>query len=73
MIRGRIIKVRIGIDIDDTTLVTFQSMIKYVDKYDVEDLGCEGIKGEFGFVTNRYYLNILYGWYEIYQIISEMK
>lgn len=56
------IKMRIGIDIDDTALVTVNSMIKYADKYDVEDLGKKGTNGNLGLIKNRYYLKILYGW-----------
>jgi len=53
---------RIGIDIDDTTLVTVKSMIKYADKFDVEDLGRTGTNGNLGLIKNRYYLKVLYGW-----------
>lgn len=53
---------RIGIDIDDTTLVTVTSMIKYADKYDIEDLGRKGTNGNLGLIKNRYYLKVLYGW-----------
>lgn len=56
------IKMRIGIDIDDTALKTVNSMIKYADKYDVEDLGKKGTNGNLGLIKNRYYLKILYGW-----------
>ena len=53
---------RIGIDIDDTTVVTVKSMIKYADIYDKNDLGKNGINGNFGLIQNRYYLQALYGW-----------
>lgn len=53
---------RIGIDIDDTTVVTVKSMIKYADIYDREQLGKKGINGNFGLIQNRYYLQALYGW-----------
>lgn len=53
---------RIGIDIDDTTLVTVNAMIKYADKFDIEDLGRKGTNGNLGLITNRYYLKVLYGW-----------
>lgn len=53
---------KIGIDIDDTLVITVESMIKYADKYDIEILGKKGIKGNLGLIQNRYYLNILYGW-----------
>lgn len=52
----------IGIDIDDTTMITVNSMIKYADKYDTEILGRCGINENFGLIQNRYYLNVLYGW-----------
>lgn len=53
---------RIGIDIDDTTLITVNSMIKYADKFDTEDLGRTGTNGNLGLIKDRYYLKILYGW-----------
>jgi len=52
----------IGIDIDDTIAFTSKSMIKYADLYDKNILGKSGINGNFGLITNRYYLNTLYGW-----------
>lgn len=53
---------KIGIDIDDTTFITVNSMIKYADKYDKEELGRKGVNGVFGLIQNRYYLKALYGW-----------
>lgn len=53
---------RIGIDIDDTTVVTVKSMIKYADIYDKKQLGKKGINGNFGLIQNRYYLQALYVW-----------
>lgn len=53
---------KIGIDIDDTAFITVNSMIKYADKYDIEELGRKGINGDFGLIKNRYYLKALYGW-----------
>ncbi len=53
---------RIGIDIDDTTLITVNSMIKYADLYDTKDLGRTGTNGNLGLIKNRYYLKVLYGW-----------
>ena len=53
---------RIGIDIDDTTLVTVNSMIKYADKFDIEELGRKGTNSNLGLIKNRYYLKVLYGW-----------
>ena len=53
---------KIGIDIDDTTVVTVKSMIKYADKYDTLVLGRTGTNGNLGLIQNRYYLNVLYGW-----------
>ena len=52
----------IGIDIDDTTLYTINSMIKYADIYDIQTLGRNGTNGNLGLIQNRYYLKILYGW-----------
>lgn len=53
---------RIGIDIDDTALVTVNSMIKYADIYDINELGKTGTNGNLGLIKNRYYLKVLYGW-----------
>ena len=50
---------RIGIDIDDTTLVTVNSMIKYADKFDIEELGRKGTNSNLGLIKNRYYLKVL--------------
>lgn len=55
---------KIGIDIDDTTVITVQSMVKYADKYDTEVLGRNGTNGNLGLIQNRYYLKVLYGWTE---------
>ncbi|MCI8654474.1 MAG: hypothetical protein HFJ48_01155 [Clostridia bacterium] len=55
---------KIGIDIDDTAFITVNSMIKYADKFDAEELGRKGINGDFGLIQNRYYLKALYGWNE---------
>lgn len=53
---------KIGIDIDDTTVITVNSMIKYADKYDTEVLGRQGTNGNLGLIQNRFYLKVLYGW-----------
>lgn len=53
---------RIGIDIDDTTVITVKSMIKYADLYDTQILGRKGTNGNLGLIQNRYYLKVLYGW-----------
>ena len=53
---------RIGIDIDDTTVVTVNSMIKYADIYNTSVLGKENKNDNLGLVTNRYYLKVLYDW-----------
>lgn len=53
---------RIGIDIDDTTVIAVNSMIKYADIYDINILGRKGTNGNLGLIQNRYYLKALYGW-----------
>lgn len=53
---------KIGIDIDDTTVMTVEAMVKYGDIYNVEDLGRKCVKGNLGLIKNRYYLKALYGW-----------
>lgn len=55
---------RIGIDIDDTTFVTVEAMLKYGDIYDLEVVGGKGTNKNLGLITNRYYLKALYGWNE---------
>ena len=52
---------RIGIDIDDTTVETLESMIKYGKKYSEEVLKQE-IKINYGVIKDRYYLKALFGW-----------
>lgn len=52
----------IGIDIDDTTVVTVKSMVKYGDKYDTEVLGRNAQKDNIGQIKDRYYMRALYGW-----------
>lgn len=54
----------IGIDIDDTTVVTVKSMVKYGDKYDTEVLGRAAKKDNLGQIKDRYYMKALYGWTE---------
>lgn len=56
---------RIGIDIDDTTLVLFDTIIKYADKYSKEELGTTNRIKDIGLITNHNYLNYLYGWDEL--------
>lgn len=53
---------RIGIDIDDTTLLTVKSMLKYADKFEEEISGVPLNRDSFGLIKNRYYLKVLYGW-----------
>ena len=54
----------IGIYIDDTTVVTVESMVKYGDKYDTEVLNREAKKDNLGKIKDRYYMKALYGWTE---------
>lgn len=53
---------KIGIDIDDTTVLTVKSMLKYADIYEEEISGVPTNRDSFGLITNRYYLKALYGW-----------
>ncbi|MCI8276477.1 MAG: hypothetical protein HFJ46_00830 [Clostridia bacterium] len=55
---------KIGIDIDDTTLLTVKSMLKYADIFQEEISGISNNRDSFGLIKNRYYLKILYGWDE---------
>lgn len=54
----------IGIDIDDTTFITVNSMIKYADIYNTQILGKTQTSKKFGSIPNRYYLKSIYGWDE---------
>ena len=56
------IKMKIGIDIDDTTFLTVKSMLKYADKFEEEISGIPTNRDSFGLIKNRYYLKVLYGW-----------
>lgn len=53
---------KIGIDLDDTTFLTVKSMLKYADLYEEEISGIPVDRDNFGLITNRYYLKVLYGW-----------
>lgn len=47
---------KIGIDIDDTTLLTVKPMLKYADIYEEEMSGKPTNRDNFGLIKNRYYL-----------------
>lgn len=53
---------KIGIDIDDTTLNTVNEMIKYGDIFCHDVLKNKNTKNSISDITNRFYLNSLYGW-----------
>ena len=53
---------KIGIDIDDTTVMTVKYMLKYADIFEEEISGMPTNRDSFGLITNRYYLKVLYGW-----------
>lgn len=53
---------KIGIDLDDTTFVTVDAMVKYADMYDINVLGKTGSNNKMGLIKDRYYLEALYGW-----------
>ncbi len=55
---------RLGIDIDDTTLVTVDGMIKYGDIFCREVLKRKETKSNISDVKDRFYLKALYGWDE---------
>ena len=46
----------IGIDIDDTTVVTVESMVKYGDIYDEKVFGRKSQKDKLGLIKDRYYM-----------------
>lgn len=53
---------KIGIDIDDTTMLTVKAMLKYADKFEEEISGIPVARDSFGLIKDRYYLKALYGW-----------
>lgn len=53
---------KIGIDIDDTTLNTVNEMIRYGDLFCHDVLKKTDTKNSISDITNRFYLNSLYGW-----------
>lgn len=55
---------KIGIDIDDTTVLTVKAMLKYADKFEEEISHIPTNRDKFGLIKNRYYLEALYGWDE---------
>lgn len=52
----------IGVDIDDTIVITTECIIKYADIFNKEVLGKEKNINEMGKIKDRFYLNNLYGW-----------
>ena len=55
---------RIGIDIDDTTVTTVKSMMKYGSIYNEEVLKRPPVNFNLGEIKDRYYMNALFGWSE---------
>lgn len=55
---------KIGIDIDDTTVITVKSMIKYGNIFNEKVLKRPPVKFNFGEIKDRYYMNALFGWTE---------
>lgn len=55
---------KIGIDIDDTTLETLSSMIKYGSIYNEQVLKRPPVTFNLGEIKDRYYMNALFGWTE---------
>lgn len=55
---------KIGIDIDDTTVITVKSMIKYGNIFNEEVLKRPPVHFNFGEIKDRYYMNALFGWTE---------
>ena len=53
---------KIGREIDDTTVITVNSVMLCADVCDTEILGRKGTNGNLGLIQNRYYLKVLYGW-----------
>ena len=55
---------KIGIDIDDTTVITLKSMMKYGSIYNEEVLKRPPVNFNLGEIKDRYYMNALFGWDE---------
>lgn len=55
---------KIGIDIDDTTLSILDPMLKYANHYMQEISGKSINEEKLGLITTRYYLEEIFGWTE---------
>ena len=57
---------KIGIDIDDTTVMTVKYMLKYADIFEEEISGIPNDRDSFELINDKYhvkyYLQSLYGW-----------
>lgn len=53
---------RIGIDIDDTTFNSVDTIMKYADFYEVNELKNKGINGNLDLISERDYIKQLYNW-----------
>lgn len=52
----------IGIDIDDTLVVTYEPMLRYADKFNEEKYGVKKLKENMGNIETHHYLSAIFDW-----------
>ena len=52
----------IGIDIDDTLVVTHEPMLRYADKFNEEKFGVKKLKDNIGNISTHHYLSAIFEW-----------
>ena len=52
----------IGIDIDDTLVVTYEPMLRYADKFNEEKFGEKKLKDNIGMIATHHYLSAIFEW-----------
>ncbi len=52
----------IGIDIDDTLVVTYEPMLRYADKFNEEKFGVKKLKDNIGNIATHHYLSAIFEW-----------
>lgn len=52
----------IGIDIDDTLVVTYEPMLRYADKFNEEKFGEKKLKENIGKIETHHYLSAIFEW-----------
>ena len=52
----------IGIDIDDTLVVTYEPMLRYADKFNEEKYGEKKLQDNIGNIATHHYLSAIFEW-----------